>query len=42
MQVHAAAKFLSEQRAFAPQGEGWQGSLLSVDILGGTEMKNMQ
>ena len=42
MQVHAAAKYLSEQSAFAPHGDGWQGSLLSVEILGGTEMRNMR
>ena len=27
--------------AFAPHGEGWHGSLRSVDILGGTETDNM-
>ena len=37
MQVHAAALLLSLHLALAPQGEGLQGSLRSVDILGGTK-----
>ena len=38
MHVHAAALCLSLHSAFAPHGDGLQGSNLSVEILGGTKI----
>ena len=37
MHLQAPARFLSEQIAFVPHGDGLQGFGLSVSTLGGTE-----
>ena len=39
MQEHAAALFLLEQTAFSPQGEGLQGSVLTVVMGGAAEIQ---